>query len=214
MVVSSTELESDSFLSQRSNMPSNRRNLRRLRTSVKSFLLRQREARNWIAKVFKEDVPTDTDAFQDYLADGVILCKLINEIVPVLICLRDQGCIPNPSVVTQYRHKQHRLPNIRAFLKACEELGIKKGKLFRAEDIVERRNYIQVMTTLHTLAKLARKRNYSHQLERLRRNDASALFEEREVATTAVQLARQTGAGQNASWLGRLTGLNFVQDSD
>ena len=92
-------------------------------------------------------------------------------------------------MVTQYRHRQHRLPNLRIFLRTCKELGwqpsdhlgINKEKLFKAEDIIERRNYINVITTLHTLAKLARKRKYQTQMARLRREEASGLFEDREV---------------------------------
>lgn len=85
--------------------------LRRAQQAVHQFLVRQKEARNWVSAVFQQEMPHNTEDFQELLSDGVLLCKLINEIVP--------GCIPNTVVVLQYRHAEHRKPNIEVFLQAC-----------------------------------------------------------------------------------------------
>jgi hypothetical protein len=146
----------------------------KMRSAIHQFLLRQREARNWIAETFHEHVPEKTEDFQRYLEDGVILCKLINHIVP--------GSIPNAVVVLLYRHKGRREENLAVFLETCKKLDIDKDSLFTVQDILNRTNYTQVIKCLHALARLARRENPRlRRLRRLKQEKAPHMFDEREM---------------------------------
>ncbi|KAG0048078.1 Muscle-specific protein 20 [Gryganskiella cystojenkinii] len=104
---------------------------------------REAEAREWIETVVGEQFPSDS--FQGSLKDGVILCKLMNVLIPGF-----------------YKIKASRMPfvqmeNIAKFLEGCERLGCPKHDLFQTIDLYENKNPGQVVDAIWSLSRHAAK---------------------------------------------------------
>uniref|UniRef100_A0A672PZA1 Vav guanine nucleotide exchange factor 1 n=1 Tax=Sinocyclocheilus grahami TaxID=75366 RepID=A0A672PZA1_SINGR len=79
------------------------------------------------------------------LRDGVLLCQLLNNLLPQSVNLRQINLRPQMS--------QHSLKNIRTFLCACQEkFGMKKNELFEAFDLFDVRDFAKVIDTLSILS--------------------------------------------------------------
>ncbi|XP_053332807.1 proto-oncogene vav-like isoform X1 [Clarias gariepinus] len=80
------------------------------------------------------------------LRDGVLLCHLLNNLLPHSVNLREINLRPQMSQFLC-------LKNIRTFLSACHErFGIKKSELFEAFDLFDVRDFAKVIDTLSILS--------------------------------------------------------------
>uniref|UniRef100_H2ZDY9 Transgelin n=1 Tax=Ciona savignyi TaxID=51511 RepID=H2ZDY9_CIOSA len=110
----------------------------------------------WISAIV-ESHPEDAgkQAFHAWLKDGIVLCKLMNEIVP-------GSCKPNnPSnstIEAMIRNKE--MENIGMFLTAASAYGVKHLDLFQTVDLYEAGNLAQVQTTMFKLSSTAHKNGF------------------------------------------------------
>ncbi|MCI4394038.1 hypothetical protein PGIGA_G00164430 [Pangasianodon gigas] len=80
------------------------------------------------------------------LRDGVLLCHLLNNLLPHSVNLREINLRPQMSQFLC-------LKNIRTFLTACHErFGMKKNELFEAFDLFDVRDFAKVIETLSILS--------------------------------------------------------------
>ncbi|XP_067259436.1 proto-oncogene vav-like isoform X1 [Chanodichthys erythropterus] len=80
------------------------------------------------------------------LRDGVLLCQLLNNLLPQSVNLRQINLRPQMSQFLC-------LKNIRTFLCACQEkFGMKKNELFEAFDLFDVRDFAKVIDTLSILS--------------------------------------------------------------
>ncbi|KAK9464561.1 calponin homology domain-containing protein [Lipomyces arxii] len=99
---------------------------------------------DWISNILGEDLG-DGDLI-DILKDGVVLCRLVNVIIPD----------------ANVKYKQSRMPfvqmeNIAAFLRAVSGLGIPQYDLFLTIDLYEAKDPAQVLQTLYSFSRHAHK---------------------------------------------------------
>jgi len=112
------------------------------------YLCRVSEARAWIEEIIKEKLDDD---FWKALADGTVLCKLVNFMWP--------GTIPKYNGANSYRFKL--IENISMFLKAVEAHGIGPQDSFQPIDLFEKKNMPLVLNCLHKLAELVQKQGFT-----------------------------------------------------
>ncbi|CAL8330756.1 unnamed protein product [Merluccius merluccius] len=80
------------------------------------------------------------------LRDGVLLCQLLNNLLPHSVNLKEINLRP---LMSQFLC----LKNIRTFLGACQEkFNLKKSELFEAFDLFDVRNFAKVLDTLSLLS--------------------------------------------------------------
>ncbi|XP_035802513.2 proto-oncogene vav [Amphiprion ocellaris] len=80
------------------------------------------------------------------LRDGVLLCQLLNNLLPQAVNLREINLRPQMSQFLC-------LKNIRTFLGVCQErFHLKKSELFEAFDLFDVRDFAKVIDTLSTLS--------------------------------------------------------------
>ncbi|CAL9699852.1 unnamed protein product [Knipowitschia caucasica] len=80
------------------------------------------------------------------LRDGVLLCQLLNNLLPHAVNLREINLRPQMSQFLC-------LKNIRTFLGACQEkFRLKKSELFEAFDLFDVRDFAKVLSTLSLLS--------------------------------------------------------------
>jgi hypothetical protein len=82
-------------------------------------------------------------SFQELLKDGIILCSLMNKIVP--------GKIPKINT-TKLAFKQ--MENIATYLRACQQIGFQEIECFETNDLFEGHNMISVLNHLNLLLTL------------------------------------------------------------
>jgi transgelin len=119
------------------------------RKQLKLHQQNEQSVRNWFDQVFQQtDVISPTMTLQQALKDGVILCDLMNRIVP-------GSCKPTRSSSIPFHHME----NISQFLRvAVIELGCKKTDLFQTVELYENRDMVQVINSLYSVARHARAR--------------------------------------------------------
>merc|ERR1719291_720411 len=100
----------------------------------------QKEVLNWIQEVLGEPLPSED--FAEVLKDGVILCRLMNKIVPGAIKKFKQK---GPAFLL--------MENIQAFLAAIKKYGVPDEEVFQTPDLFEGRNLPQVALCLFSLAR-------------------------------------------------------------
>merc|ERR1711935_600155 len=98
----------------------------------------QKEVLDWIQEVLEEPLPSGD--FAEVLKDGVILCRLMNKIVPGAIKKFKQK---GPAFLL--------MENIQAFLAAIKKYGVPDEEVFQTPDLFEGRNIAQVTLTLYSL---------------------------------------------------------------
>lgn len=108
----------------------------------------ERGALAWIEAVLDKpglfDDISGSQAVQEVLKDGIILCELINTL--------------QPGSVKRVNHQKmpfFKMENIGNFLSACEMYGVAKADLFQTVDLFEARNMIAVINCLHSLGRKA-----------------------------------------------------------
>ncbi|KAG7222599.1 hypothetical protein INR49_008301 [Caranx melampygus] len=80
------------------------------------------------------------------LRDGVLLCQLLNNLLPQAVNLREINLRPQMSQFLC-------LKNIRTFLGVCQErFNLKKSELFEAFDLFDVRDFAKVIDTLSILS--------------------------------------------------------------
>jgi len=98
----------------------------------------------WIAAVMGEPLPKG--AFEDVLKDGVILCKLINKMVPGSVKkIQEKG--------TAFQLME----NVQRFQAAIKKYGVPEEEIFQTPDLFERRNIQQVVLCLYSLGRITQK---------------------------------------------------------
>ena len=98
----------------------------------------------WIQEV--TGIPI-SGTLHEWLKDGVVLCKLLNVIVPGTVKIINESKI-------SFKHRE----NIAQFLKGCEKnLGLTSTFQFQTVDLYEDKNMHSVITSIHVLAKNAAK---------------------------------------------------------
>jgi len=133
---------------------------------------KENDVRFWIEAVTGEQFKSDD--FVESLKDGVLLCKLANTVSP--------GSVPK---VNSSKLPFMQMENIGYFLKAAENLGLKRHDAFQTVDLYEAKNIPQVIQTLFVFGssvqkipsyngpqlgvKMAEKRNIEFSDDQLRR---------------------------------------------
>jgi len=109
------------------------------------------ELLDWVEAVCGEKVPRD-QAFEEVLRDGVILCNMMNKLLP--------GSIPrvhpsSPSTRDQW------MQNHEAVRLAMRTLGVAEGEIYSATDLTDGNNIKHVVKSLAALARIvSNKPNY------------------------------------------------------
>lgn len=98
----------------------------------------EEEAIKWIEQV--SNVTFDKD-FGPMLQDGVVLCQLVNAIVPNKI-----------KKINTTGNIYKKMENISAFLRACRELGVAESSLFPANNLAHLQDLNQVLTCIVALS--------------------------------------------------------------
>uniref|UniRef100_A0A6B2E5L3 Putative calponin/transgelin n=1 Tax=Phlebotomus kandelakii TaxID=1109342 RepID=A0A6B2E5L3_9DIPT len=98
------------------------------------------EVLNWIGEVLGEKLSGD---YENVLRDGVVLCKLINKIVPGSVKkIQERG--------TNFQLME----NIQRFQAAIKKYGVPEEEIFQTADLFERRNVPQVTLCLYSLGRI------------------------------------------------------------
>jgi len=104
----------------------------------------EQEVLNWIEAVLGEKLPAG--AYEDVLRDGIVLCRLINKIVP--------GSV-NKIQTSGGSFKL--MENIQRFQASLKKYGVPEEEIFQTADLYERRNIPQVTLCINALARLTQK---------------------------------------------------------
>jgi len=99
------------------------------------------EVVEWIEQVLGEKLPSQP--YEDLLKDGVILCNLINKIIP--------GAVKK--IQTKGTNFQL-MENIQRFQAAIKKYGVPEEEIFQTADLFERRNIPQVTLCLYSLGRI------------------------------------------------------------
>ncbi|KAI1287006.1 Muscle-specific protein 20 [Halotydeus destructor] len=98
------------------------------------------EVIGWIEAVMKEKLPTGP--YEDVLRDGVILCKLMNVLLP--------GSV-NKINTTGAQFKM--MENVNKFQEGCKKFGVADVDVFQTVDLWEKRNIPQVTQCIMALGR-------------------------------------------------------------
>lgn len=106
------------------------------------------EILTWIKSILSLKIDPKTTDMMDFLADGVILCDLVNAFIP-------NKCIAKKSPIIFKK-----MENVDIFLRACKEIGVFDSELFRTVDLVDetKRNQKQVEICLYALSRNLKKK--------------------------------------------------------
>ncbi|CAK8677748.1 calponin-1-like [Clavelina lepadiformis] len=111
----------------------------------------------WMESILDERPPEcGRKAFQAWLKDGIILCRLMDEIESGA-CKKYHDPITGANAAMR---KIREMENISLFLKAVTEYGVSKTDLFQTVDLYENQNMAQVLTTLMQLSSHSMKKGY------------------------------------------------------
>jgi transgelin len=121
------------------------------------YLMAVNEAKEWIRAVTRLSLPATKKDFEAALADGVILCKLYNEIASALK-LQPVNIVPADKL--SYK----RIENINSFLDACRSFGLTSAELFEPIDLFEQKRFPKVIHCLRSLSRTAAMKGYSKQI--------------------------------------------------
>ena len=96
--------------------------------------------REWIEDKTGKKIGSD---FAEGLKSGVILCQLLNKIVPKTV----------KGINKKAKMPFHCMENITKFLKGCRALGVPEHSMFSTVDLYEAKNMTAVLLTLDNLAR-------------------------------------------------------------
>lgn len=129
------------------------------------------------------------------LKDGVVLCRLINVIVP--------GSVPKIHVTRNQAFKM--MENINNFLETCEGIGCKRFDLFQSVDLYESQNIPQVVNGIMALGRKAQNVYDGPALGPAESQANKREFTEEQLRAGEGIINLQAGSNQGASQ----SGLNF-----
>merc|ERR1739844_1784 len=104
----------------------------------------EQEVRDWIEAVLEEPLPAGD--YEEVLKDGVVLCRMMNKIVPDSIKKFKQK---GPAFLL--------MENVQSFLAAIKKYGVPDEEVFQTPDLFEARNISQVTLRLYSLARTTQK---------------------------------------------------------
>jgi len=104
----------------------------------------EQEVRDWIEAVLEEPLPAGD--YEEVLKDGVVLCRMMNKIVPDSIKKFKQK---GPAFLL--------MENVQSFLAAIKKYGVPDEEVFQTPDLFEARNIPQVTLCLYALARTTQK---------------------------------------------------------
>ena len=93
---------------------------------------REIQARQWLESITNNFDPTQT--FQEWLKNGVVLCKLVNIIM----------CDKKPIKYSESKFPFKQMENIHFFLERIKDLGVPSFESFQTVDLFEAKNMNQV----------------------------------------------------------------------
>ncbi|XP_047989323.1 muscle-specific protein 20 [Leguminivora glycinivorella] len=102
---------------------------------------REKEAQAWIETVLGAKFPP-TDAFEDVLKDGTVLCQVINKLKP--------GSVPKINTSGGQFKMMENITNFQAAIKAY---GVADIDVFQTVDLWEKKDIAQVVSTLFALGR-------------------------------------------------------------
>eukprot|EP00095_Tigriopus_kingsejongensis_P000563 maker-scaffold776_size99073-snap-gene-0.21 protein:Tk00563 transcript:maker-scaffold776_size99073-snap-gene-0.21-mRNA-1 annotation:"Myophilin" len=102
------------------------------------------EILQWIEAVLEEPLPKDE--YEEILKNGVVLCQLMNKIVPGSI---KKFKTSGPAFLL--------MENISSFQKAVKAYGVPDEEIFQTPDLFEARNIPQVTLCLYALGRTTQK---------------------------------------------------------
>ncbi|KAI9342446.1 calponin homology domain-containing protein, partial [Zopfochytrium polystomum] len=103
---------------------------------------REQEAKEYIEDISGEKF--SSSSFHESLKDGVLLCKMMNRIMP------------NPPIkITTSKMPFKQMENIAAFLDRVEKLGVPAYDRFLTVDLYEAKNMDQVINCIFSLSRYA-----------------------------------------------------------
>uniref|UniRef100_A0A0N4Z0Y5 Calponin-homology (CH) domain-containing protein n=1 Tax=Parastrongyloides trichosuri TaxID=131310 RepID=A0A0N4Z0Y5_PARTI len=94
----------------------------------------------WIELLLRKFAPPENE-IGEWLKNGVIICEILDKTFP-------------GSLVRKINYKQTKFSsseNIHNFLESAEKIGIKKGQLFEASDLMDEKDLGKVFSTLNVL---------------------------------------------------------------
>lgn len=104
------------------------------------------QALDWIEANLGEPVDRKTP-YEDVLRDGIILCNLMNKLMP--------GCIKK---IDKKGGGFALMQNIERFQEAAKKYGVPVNEVFQTVDLWERKNIPQVTLCIHALGRVAQTR--------------------------------------------------------
>jgi len=128
-----------------------------MKSQAKFSLERAREALDWVEAVLECQLPLpkpdeglrDQLDFSHILRDGIVLCELINCLVP--------GAVKKINTMkAPFKQRE----NLEMFLKGCEAFGLKSQDLFQVNDLYENKNLYMVVDCIFALGGMAQKKGY------------------------------------------------------
>ncbi|OAD59718.1 Myophilin [Eufriesea mexicana] len=127
-----------------STWPKRSRTLRKINSKYSEELAQ--ECLEWIKTITGENINTngDMDNFFETLRDGVLLCKLVNDI--------KEGSVKK---INKTNLAFKCMENINAFLEAARMLGVPAQETFQTVDLWERQNLNSVVICLQSLGRKA-----------------------------------------------------------
>ncbi|KAJ3323522.1 Transgelin-3 [Boothiomyces sp. JEL0866] len=114
---------------------------------LKSSIIRENEAREWIENVIGESIDED---FATALNDGIILCKLSNAL------LTDSTPIKFAKSSLPFK----KMDNISKFLETLPSLGLSSFETFQTVDLFEKKNMNQVIDCIFAISRNAEKNGF------------------------------------------------------
>ncbi|CAG9856378.1 unnamed protein product [Phyllotreta striolata] len=104
----------------------------------------EQEVLTWIFGCLGQPVPGGE--FEDILKNGVVLCHLMNKLMP--------GCIKK---IQEKGTNFQLMENIQRFQAAAKKYGLPEEEIFQTADLFERRNIAQVCISLFALGRITQK---------------------------------------------------------
>jgi len=119
---------------------------------------KEQEARLWMQDVLGEPLSAEVsdgealgpDRFHAALKDGILLCKLADQII-------GPGKVKFNTMKVPFKQME----NINNFLTACEKYGVAKTDLFQTVDLFENQNMWQVVLAIFALGRKAQANGFS-----------------------------------------------------
>ncbi|XP_019646992.1 PREDICTED: myophilin-like [Branchiostoma belcheri] len=158
---------------------------------------KEAEAQAWIEELIGEKFPEGV-AYEDALKDGVILCKLINVLVP--------GSVKR---INAQKMPFKQMENIGNFLTAVQGYGVPASDLFQTVDLYERRNIPAVTQCFFAMGRVAQtKPGYDGPIigpRQAARNERE--FSEEQLRQGEAVISLQYGSNKGATQAGQNFGL-------